>query len=1710
MHPQSAGRFPATVFKYCVRRVAIVWLLTALGMLGFSRIQAAPVRVFVAAESQSFRTSLESLLRQRGATVDSAADIDSAKLQNADVLVLQSSQLGARSGAPRAALESFGRRGGGILVLNGAVGTGEPEWWKPLVGGAWSANSRKFTSRMMLYIAQNQHAIVKGASSFDIDDDTIYDLDLDTNITVLASAFTPKTSGGRRGNRGRPATDGPERANIYDLQPQIWTYEAPAPAGGKAHRAFTMLPGAPATLNHTSYLTFMFRAISWVAGRESLDELCSREEIAALMYPVGGPLRAEDTAKQFQLHPDFQVNVVASEPLINKPIAIQWDERGRLWVAETPEYPNGRRPSVAEPWKETGSPAPGRYDRPATDRISILSNPDAQGRFTKKTVFYEGLELVTGFCFYKDGIIVIHNPDILWIRDTNGDGQGDKVERIFTGFTPGDTHFVANHFILAPDGWVYVSMGGAQEARNPKNNQSMGRVTSGMFRFKPDGSAIEQVSSKGGNGFGADVTSDFELFYGQATSGNPIQHVVLPEKVLARGNVGSPGSANSVNPRRRIVIPKPQDRVALMQIDVVGGYSAGCASLVYEGGAWPDEWAQSVFCTEPLVNIVHHEILRPTGPTFTGEMVRRDAEFILSPDYWFRPIEVALGPDGALYILDFYSPVIAHNDTRGPQHSRSGASVRPDRDHYFGRIYRVQHKNAKKLEVPDLSRASQSELVKTLSHPNRTVRRNAQRLLVDRGGAAAVRALGPVAQSAKFTPARILALWSLNALGTLQPQMLSAAFHAQEPEVRKNAALIAEANGGKNISGDLQAALNDSDPRVRLATLRAMAAGGLDEKGAAALFALFPRLEDNWSKSAAVAAASGNPSAALRAALNSERPNDFRDLVASIANRFAEQQNPAAFADLVRACAAAPDTSDAVKQIILSAGAKQKSMPTINGELIAALRKLLSSPNPALSAAALPLAVAWDTSGALRPEISRNVTPLIGQLNDTKLPEARREQIAQALVGARNSDPAVLSALRKLLADANPDSLKRGLIAALAAAGDAPAGAMLVSAYPSLSTTVQDAAFEALLARADWTKDFLSAIRQKTISISLLGPSHVFRLRSHPSSEVVRQAEELFQSAFQVSPDKEALVAKLLPEVSKPGNLAKGKELFTANCAVCHKFGDQGADVGPMLTGMGVHGPESLLIHIVDPNRQVDGGYEAWNFETSDGETYTGIIASENASRVVLKRSGSPLEIPVSTIKSRADTRKSLMPEGLEVLGAERLRDIIAYLIGEGSRFRVLNLANAFTADTRRGLYQSAEALDDTLPFRRFGIVDVEGVPFNIVNPASVKLGGNVIVLKGGTADSFASKLPKHVEIPVGYPVNKFHFLGGVAGWGGQARDDGPTAMTVTMLFTDGQRHEVALRQGDVFVDYIAPIDAPGSKLAEGLTRGKQVRWFTLPVPRKVAVAKLILESPGQGPAPTTVAITADLSEAPIPGAAVVGSQAPPSTNASGTASASPPAALTWESGIKVLIVGGGSSHDFQRWFNTADVAILRAAGGFSVNYTESSAVTAKALEDSDVVVSSTNQRGFDTPELRAAWMKFADAGKGILLLHPAVWYNWPWPDYNRLFVGGGSRSHDAIHEFDVNILKEHPVTMGLPKTFKAVDELYHVNADTNGAPIEVLAQTSVANNTKKEHPSIWLVNHPKARIVGIALGHDGRVHDLPEWKRLLVNAVNWASRKKD
>jgi len=222
-------------------------------------------------------------------------------------------------------------------------------------------------------------------------------------------------------------------------------------------------------------------------------------------------------------------------------------------------------------------------------------------------------------------------------------------------------------------------------------------------------------------------------------------------------------------------------------------------------------------------------------------------------------------------------------------------------------------------------------------------------------------------------------------------------------------------------------------------------------------------------------------------------------------------------------------------------------------------------------------------------------------------------------------------------------------------------------------------------------------------------------------------------------------------------------------------------------------------------------------------------------------------------------------------------------------------------------------------------------------------------------------------------------------------------------------------------------------------------------------------------------------------------------------------APFEWGPSLKVLLVGGGWAHDFNTYFDKADSAALHAAGITNTHYTDDSAVAAREMPRVDVLLLSNNKPEFDTPEFRVAFSNFVSAGKGLVLLHAALWYNWHWgrhnsDAFNLIMVGGGARDHDGVSEFDETVVMDHPVTHGLPATFKMTDELYHTVPRPNGSPMEVLALAARPGGQK--YASVWVVHHGPGRIVCIALGHDGFPRTHPEFQKLLVNAVNWAGGK--
>ncbi|MBI4625789.1 MAG: ThuA domain-containing protein [Verrucomicrobia bacterium] len=1461
-----------------MKRLLLTTLLAFTSVLSAAE---APLRVFIRSGPKShgpgahdyprFLKEWVPLLNERGAKAGGAEALPTREqFAQTDVLILHAQEAGNIPDAgDRRNLDEFLKRGGGLVVIHAGAVSRDPDWFKSIVGGSWRQGTTKWLEAPMhLYFADRQHPIVNGASNWTMNDEIYYDMDLLPECRVLATAYTPKGfDTGGRGNkeaqaRAAAAVATRKGVNIYDIQPQMWTYERTVGGGTKPYRAFVSIPGhLYENFNRPNYRAILLRGIAWAGQRQNADELCVAGELGdALRYPEGGPTAPAKAAAKIEVHPEFTLSLVAAEPLINKVMNVDWDERGRLWVCETPEYPNGRRTPNTAPWKDSGSLRGAHTQRDPEDSISILTDTDGDGIMDKKSVFADKLELVTSFCFFKNGVIACSAPDIWFLEDTDGDGVADKRTKLYTGLGIRDTHAVINNLRWGLDGWIYATHGySSGDVTSPDGRKAFGTANSGVVRFKPDGSAFEQYSSRNGNTWGLDITWDGQVFWTQPTSGTVFFHTVLPESILAQGKLPGTTAWKGMITNQRSFPAVEWPEQAYVQIDQVGRFTAAAGCAIYEGGAWPKNWNYSYFTAEPTLNLVHHQFVRPDGVSYSVEKEkgREETEFIRSTDLWFRPIETRIGPDGALYVIDFYNQAVIHNDTRGPLHSTANAAVRPDRDHYFARIWRVQHKDALQPIVPVLDRRNLAALLKTIeTSPNAHVKKIAWRLVQENHGATGARALADLKRP----------------MGSKAQQTYEAARAAATPAARQ------------------------------------------------AILARFAAATDDWTKSALIAAATQNAADFLVDALTSKDSGALGAFVTALAPSVL----PAHAARLVQEAAARPGPLNA--PLLRGLAVLGDRIPALDAATSAALRRLMNAPDTA--APALLLATKADRSGALTDSVAQAAGRLLADFADAKTPDARRAEIALSLLALPPHRTEALARIGALLADPTaPDSIKATLLAAVGELPGPESANVLIGVFVQSKSA---AIFEQLLKYPASARALIAAVKDNRISPAALGPGNIARLRTHPNTRVANEAAAVFAAVNPPTKQKDDLIATLLPDVQKPGDAGNGRALFAAACAICHKFGDVGLrEVGPPLAGIGARTPAELLTAIVDPNRQIEPNFWQWNITTKKGETFVGVIVNENNATLTLRNQGGDTEVRKDDITGRENTRRSLMPEGFEGLGAPGLRDLIAYLA------------------------TSAEP----------------------AKPATVGAG-----------------LPRDASA--------------------QTADATPKA---------------------------------GGKGDNPLPPSEPVKW-----------------EPGK---------------------------------------------------VKVLIIGGGSSHKFGEFFGKTDGATLRAAG-FSVNYTEDRDQAAAELAGADVAIISVNRKFFDTPAYRKAVFDFAAAGKGIVMLHPGTWYGYAeWPELNAKIVGGGARGHDKIAKYSVNALKPvHPVMKGVPASFEVEDELYYINAEPDKipagtSPIEVLAETSPSVKFKQSHPVAWITRHEKARIVGVTLGHNERVHDHPAYRTLLANAVKWAGR---
>ena len=475
------------------------------------------------------------------------------------------------------------------------------------------------------------------------------------------------------------------------------------------------------------------------------------------------PLSAEDSLDYTRVPVGWRIELFASEPMIVNPIYMQWDERGRLWVAESVDYPN----------ELTG-------DRKGNDSIKILEDTNNDGRADKATVFAGGLNIPTSFTFSRGGIIVAHAPDFLFLMDTDGDDKADVRELLFSGWGVGDTHAGPSNLRYGFDNQIWGTVGYARfkgSVGGETHNFGMG-----PYRFKPDASSMEFIGQFNNNTWGLGFMSNGDVF-GSTANNNPSFFCGLPQSVYgAQKRMSAQMIADS--PTFHPITPN------IRQVDVFGGYTAAAGHAFATSDGFPKDWRDKIaFVAGPTGNLLGIYRVNKAGSGYTS---KNAYSFLASADEWFSPILAEVGPDGHLWVADWYNFIIQHNPTpdpgRGGYAAKTGkgnAHINPNRDRLHGRIYRVIWDGAPKSKVNSLADAKPDQLVAALKNDNLFWRSTAQRLLVDGGMKDAAPDLKKLAVTKG--PAAIHALWSLHGLRQLDEKTHRAALLNPDAAVRRNA-----------------------------------------------------------------------------------------------------------------------------------------------------------------------------------------------------------------------------------------------------------------------------------------------------------------------------------------------------------------------------------------------------------------------------------------------------------------------------------------------------------------------------------------------------------------------------------------------------------------------------------------------------------------------------------------------------------------------------------------------------------------------------------------------------------------------------------------------------------------------------------------------------------------------------------------------------------
>jgi putative membrane-bound dehydrogenase-like protein len=836
------------------------------------------------------------------------------------------------------------------------------------------------------------------------------------------------------------------------------------------------------------------------------------------------------------------------------------------------------------------------------------------------------------------------NDRLLILEDTDGDGKADKKTVLYTGFNLANIQQMVNSLQWAADGWVYGLAGNNAGTITSPQKPEMPALTlqARGFRFRPDvPGSLEPTSGGGQYGLAPD---DFGHWF-TATNSQHLRQIVIPDHGAAcKVHRVSPFEPWRVERTTRRAGGPTARRFSATELVPGGFITSACSPVVYTASLFPPAYPGCTYVCDPANNLIHRDTLEPHGAIFSAHRGEADREFLASTDNWFRPPHLSIGPDGALYVLDFYREVI-----------ETPLSLPPDikaklnlESRARGRVWRIAPTGFKPHKLPDLSADTPEQLAARMTGPTQWVRLTANRLLYEKDGRAAVPKLRELAKASAGKSCLPVLLAALDHFHQLPDALLVAALGDPLAGNREVALRLAEPRLASSAEVRGAALKLAADPSAMVRFQLALSAGSMPAADAGKVLAELIRRDagDSWMNSAVLCSARdampdlliGVLSAAPPAA---DRAGAVRTFVTRAATAIGAKGDNATIARLLDQVAEGKGGGAGLDLALLEGlgqgmRGKSKSLPA-----------WLANP-PA------------EFTGSMA-RIRGQFAGAVKTLADAAAPPRDRAAAARLLAFAPFDTAS--GPLAAALTPLAPPEVQLAAVRALAAQDDPSVPRLLLKPWQQFGPSLRREVLEQILAVPARVPALLNAIEKKQVRVAEIEPARLAQLKASPNAAVRVRVRKLL--AGQGSTDRKKLIAEYRPALELTGDPVRGLAVFKQNCAACHKLGADGHEVGPNLLAVvpGKSG-EDLLTALLDPNREVDPRYVNYLANTADGRVLTGLIVAETSAAVTLRRSeGAEDTVRRADLESLKSTGLSLMPEGLEkTVSKQGVADLLAFL----------------------------------------------------------------------------------------------------------------------------------------------------------------------------------------------------------------------------------------------------------------------------------------------------------------------------------------------------------------------------------------------------------------------------------------------------------------